>query len=92
MAGYFAMAGLIAVAWALGAMLKNARGEIKDLRAETVILKAEVARREGAIKKMQEAYHEADKKKKSIRSGEPAADFQRSIDLLRDVPGESGAD
>jgi hypothetical protein len=87
MAGYFAMAGLIAVAWALGAMLKNARGEIKDLRAETVILKAEVARREGAIKKIQEAYQDAEKRKKTFRSGVAADDFLASLDIMQNSPG-----
>ena len=84
--------GLGALSWWLIRELAGKQKEIRELNRQNIRLKDAIKDRDKAIHEMQEAYHEADKKKKSTRSGDDSLDFQRSVDLLRDVPREPGAD
>lgn len=86
------VAGLSALAYVEFKAIRRHKKTIDGLEAENKSLRNAIKDRDLAIEKMQEAYHEADKKKKSIRTGDTDADFKRSLDLLRDVPGESDTD
>ena len=70
----------------------SAKKKSRELAATVEKYKKALADRDKAMDAMQEAYRNAENKKKSHRTGDDAVDFKRSVELLRDVPGESGAD
>lgn len=80
------------VAWGFFKANGSLKKQIEELEKEGRNLRAAIKERDRAMTEMQEAYHEAERKKKTLRSGDPDADFKRSLDLLRDVPGESDTD
>ena len=70
----------------------SAKKKARELAASLETYKKALIERDKAMDAMQEAYRNAENKKKSHRTGDDAVDFKRSVELLRDVPGESGAD
>lgn len=72
--------------------LLSAKKKARELAATVETYKKALADRDKAMDAMQEAYRNAENKKRAHRTGDDAVDFKRSVELLRDVPGESGAD
>ena len=70
----------------------STKKKARELAASLETYKKALIERDKAMDAMQEAYRNAENKKKSHRTGDDAIDFKRSVELLRDVPGESGAD
>ena len=70
----------------------SAKKKARELAATVETYKKALIERDKAMDAMQEAYRNAENKKKALRTGDDAVDFKRSVDLLRDVPGESGSD
>lgn len=92
LAGYLAAAACAGIAWGLFKANGRHREKIADLEAQNKNLRDGIKDRDRAIKEIQEAHNDAAKKKKNLHSGDADADFKHSIDIMRDVPGESDAD
>lgn len=73
------------VALALYFMYKGARVALTDERKKTAELRAELAKRDDTIKRMQEAYDEQANRTAAISTGAPAERVGVSLDVLRDI-------
>ncbi len=87
---YVIISSLVAVgaAWAAWKFRKKAIAERK--RADK--LAKEVNRRGHIIKRMEEVYHEAAKKKKKLRTGSDADKFDASLAIMSELAGRGRAD
>jgi len=86
------VSGAIGVSVLLFRQLQAEKKRVKEYQASDAKLRAELNKRAQIIQKMEDANNDAAKKKDSLHHGSDCERFNASLDVLRDVPGDAGAD